>query len=1104
MLLATYTVTNLFDAGAGSLRTAIDEANAAPGADAIAFDVAGTIQLTSPLPEITDTLAIDGSTAPGFTSSPLVTIDFNASSGLVFAAGSDGSSLTSVSLGGSSDAGITLFSSTNTLEGNAIGVAANGLSATPNAAAGLVIAAGSSGNRIGTSTAGNLIGGNATQGILVYGDDNTIAANLIGLGVDGTTAIPNGSDGIRLVPGSNGNLIGNDDPVSSIDAFGTSSISLPVQTWTGIRGLDSGDFLITGTSNAGGVESGLLYVGPLEGSATGETYAVNFPGGTGTATSVYGPDDLGNGEVLLVGTYILAGDTTRYGFSFQGNLDTMADDLANPDNYTTIWNGSPINFLHSTMGGLAVGNYVTSDDPTETGRAFVYDLASEAFTELVFPGSVSNTAYGIWDNGDGSYTICGGFSQSPVNNVDNPLQPIGMASLVDYNQLTGTFSNWRGFSYAGYANPRTHFQGISSVEKGVYTLAGTALAAGDALTSGLASVTRATDGSFGDMTWVAIEPGPDVTGKPSPATANSVYGNAVVGVIIGDAGVTSYQAQVNVGFQLSNTISGNGGNGIAAIGSHNNVVAMNQIGTDIAGSAAIPNAANGILLTRGSSGNQLGGVATGGNDPTAGVFVRPPQGNLISGNTANGVAIQGAASSNTLAGNFIGTTASGNAALGNARDGVAIAGANGNTLLGTTFQQSPFVFYNVLSGNGSNGLRITNANTTTVQANFTGIGANNAVAVPNGRSGILANGTSAGIQAGGVIPMGNVTSGNSGHGIEIADQVSGFVSFNNFAGMAAFGGAIPNQLNGIQITATGGDNLIRTCLVAGNLGNGIVIGGDASGVIVEDTAAGTNASINVAIPNLGSGIVITGTAHGNAIGGFNPSVETKVHMSGNGRYGIEIRGYAYDNHIFNTIVGAGFQATELLPNGLGGIFIGQGTSGTVIGGSGPLMANRVLFNKGPGITLGKATATVVVGNEIRENTGDGLWINAGRDNMVGIPGTGNRITANGSNGIRVAGDTQGSVIVANQITASGGSGLQLTAAQNLAVGETPLDELFARLGVFWDGTSRTTANTILTSLAYGLLASGDCSGTSVIRNTILENALGNVDLTAATGITYVP
>ena len=41
-----------------------------------------------------------------------------------------------------------------------------------------------------------------------------------------------------------------------------------------------------------------------------------------------------------------------------------------------------------------------------------------AFTDIVFPGSISNTAYGIWDNGDGSYTIAGGFSQLPVNNAD--------------------------------------------------------------------------------------------------------------------------------------------------------------------------------------------------------------------------------------------------------------------------------------------------------------------------------------------------------------------------------------------------------------------------------------------------------------------------------------------------------------------------------------------------------------------------------------------------------------------------------------------------------------------------------------------------------------
>jgi hypothetical protein len=1105
-LLATYTVTNLLDAGVGSLRQAIDEANANAGGDQIAFAVAGTVQLASPLSPITDALTIDGSTAPGYTSLPLVTVDFNASPGLVLAAGSNGSVVRGLSLGGANGAGLTLFSSTNTLEANFIGVAADGLTAHSNATAGVIIAAGSSMNTIGSSAGGNLIGGNGTQGLLIYGDDNTVDSNLIGTALTGTTPLPNGSDGIRLVPGASGNLIGNDDPVLGIDYFGTTDVSLPVQTWTGIRGLADGQFLITGTSQSDGVESGLLYVGPLEGAAAAKAYAINYPGAPGTATSVYGPDDLGDGEIVLVGTYVLPGDTTRYGFSFRGNLATMDADIANPANYTTIWNGSPFNYVHSTMGGLAVGNYVTSDSPTETGRSFIYDLTSEEFvTDIVFPGSLSNTAYGIWDNGDGSYTIAGGFSELPVNNSTDPFEPLGLASLVDYNRLTGAFSNWRSFSYEGsdVGTPVTHFQGISSVEKGVYTLSADAVVVGASPAAGWATVTRNTNGSFGDMTWVEISAAEPVAGEPGITSANSVYGNAVIGVVATASGVSGYQSRVNLGKHPANVISGNAGNGIAVIGSSRNVIAMNHIGTDVSGTSAVPNALNGILLTRNAAGNTIGGTATANNDPTADVFARPPQGNLISGNTSNGVAIAAGATANTLMGNFIGTTASGNESLANARDGVAIASANGNALLGTTFRQSPFVFYNVLSGNAGNGLRITNANNTTVQANFFGISANNASAVPNGGSGILVNGSSANAIVGGVIPLGNVCSGNSGHGIHVADEASGFVSFNTFTGVAAFGGAVPNGLNGIQITATGGNNLIRTCIVSGNLGNGIVIGGDASGVTVEDTAAGTNTGIAYQVHNGGSGIVITGTAHRNAIGGYQPSVETNVHTSGNLRYGIEIRGNAYDNKIFNTVVGGGFFPETAIPNALGGIYVGQGTSGTVIGGSGPFTANRVVYNSGPGITLGKATRTVVLGNEIHQNVGDGLWINAGVENLIGLPGSGNTIISNQGNGIRIAGDTQGTRVMANQIMDSGLSGVSLTAAENLMVGESPLDSLLERLGIIWYGAT-DAANVIVTSAAYGLLASGDCSGTSVIRNTLRENSLGNVDITAATGITYVP
>ncbi|MFM8494065.1 MAG: beta strand repeat-containing protein, partial [Planctomycetia bacterium] len=444
---------------------------------------------------------------------------------------------------------------------------------------------------------------------------------------------------------------------------------------------------------------------------------------------------------------------------------------------------------------------------------------------------------------------------------------------------------------------------------------------------------------------------------------------------------------------------------------------------------------NGIVVTNRASGNLIGGFASAGNDPTGDVFVRPPQGNLISGNRETGVLIICNSTANTLSGNFVGTTASGNAALGNGADGVAIVNASGNALLGTTFPQDPFVFYNVLSGNGGNGLRITNSNDTIVQANFTGVGADNATVVANGGSGILVNGTSARTIVGGPIPLGNVNSGNNRYGIEVAGTASGFVAFNSFVGMVAFGEAAPNRLDGIRITSTGGNNLIRTCLVGGNLGNGIVIAGRATGVTVEDTSVGTDSKISAAIPNQGSGIVITDDAHGNTIGGFQASVQTKVHLSGNLRYGLEIIGNARNNRIINSVIGGGFEAFSSIPNTLGGIYVGPRTIGTIIGGTNPLEANRVLTNGGAGITISGSYGTVVLGNEIRSNAGTGILLAAARAATIGVVGAGNTIVAN---------------------------------------------------------------------TGYGLFASGNCFRTRVVRNTIVDNTLGNVDISSATGITYVP
>ena len=66
---ATFTVTSASDSGAGSLRQAITDANANPGADTIVFNIPGggvhTIVLTTWLPNTTDPVTVDGYTQPG-------------------------------------------------------------------------------------------------------------------------------------------------------------------------------------------------------------------------------------------------------------------------------------------------------------------------------------------------------------------------------------------------------------------------------------------------------------------------------------------------------------------------------------------------------------------------------------------------------------------------------------------------------------------------------------------------------------------------------------------------------------------------------------------------------------------------------------------------------------------------------------------------------------------------------------------------------------------------------------------------------------------------------------------------------------------------------
>ena len=1040
----TYVVSTLADSGPGSLREAIIAANAHKGADAIDFSVTGTISLKSALPAVTDSLELDGSSAPGYAGKPIVTLDFQNNAGLVVSVGADGSVIKSLSLVDSSGAGISLSASAV-----------------------------------------------------------TVAGNYIGLRADGVTIESNRGDGVAILAGSHDNLIGNDDPVKSIRYFTPAGISLqPVKGFQGLRGGNRpGEYLISGTTGDNG--DGLLFVGPIT-TTGGKSYPVRVPGAM--STSVYGPDNLGGNRVRLVGSYINSGSDTRHGFMFEG---TTTDLTNGTGTYTTIdVAGATFTYVHSTMGGLAVGNAEgpTVGDPQGTGEAFLYDVATKQFIgDIRFPDSISSTAYGIWHNGGTSYTICGGFSRLSID----PNQPLGQGFLVDYDASTGQFSHWKALNYPKGFDVVTHFEGISSTEAGVYTLAASSVHTGSALPGSFVTVRRNADGSFSDGVWV------DVAYPGSAATiTTSVSGSALTGFGLGvNGGVQVFQATVDSGFQLSNVISGNRGAGISitGAGATNNHVAMNFIGTDVTGTLRRGNGGNGVVITAGATGNLIGGEATGGNDPTKGVFVRPPQGNLISGNYANGVLISEGAESNQLSGNYVGTTVSGLAPLGNTLDGVAIVGADNNSLLGTTLNQNPFVFYNVLSGNGGNGLRITDSDNTTVYANFMGLGRNNKTPVPNGGNGLLVSGNSQGVTLGGVIPLGNVISGNKGNGIEIRDTASGVNSWNSFVGMVSFGGAAANGKNGILITSTNPAfdlnhqqtwNIIRTSLIGGNVGNGIEISGNASGVQITDTAVGTNWFIMRPLANGGSGIVIGGTAHNIALGGFQPSIEqfdtsASVHLGGNKGYGLEIRDLAHDVTVFNTVVGAGvgllgpsLQKAVQLPNGKGGISIGPGVSDVAIG-SGLSVPNgysaAVAYNNGVGITIDGASNISLEGTKVENNAKGGIQIKGGTNVLIGTETAPNLISGNTGFGVLASGTLTGSAVSGNLITRNTGNGVRLQAAKGLLVG----------------GTANGSGNTITRNKAFGLYAAGDCSGSMVEGNTIARNIAGNTNVAKSSGLIVV-
>jgi Peptidase family C25/Calx-beta domain len=305
-------------------------------------------------------------------------------------------------------------------------------------------------------------------------------------------------------------------------------------------------------------------------------------------------------------------------------------------------------------------------------------------------------------------------------------------------------------------------------------------------------------------------------------TISSLGGNIISGNFIGtdptgtvdegnfSSGIEVNTSTNNIGLTSAagrNVISGNDGQGITIQGVNttlNNVVG-NFVGTNVAGTGSLGNAAGGVHISGGAHDNTVGGAVTG-------------RGNVISGN-GGGVQITGPnTNNNTVQGNYIGTDVTGTLSVGNSEAGVSLSdSASSNTIGGSAAGAG-----NVISGNTGTfnipaGVVITDLNTNSnmVQGNFIGVAADGASPLGNtgggagGCQGVMIIANAQNNIIGGVAPgAGNIIANNFGNGVEVYDYTAplGSTTGNSIRGNSIYG----NTLLGINLLVNGENPTLGT------------------------------------------------------------------------------------------------------------------------------------------------------------------------------------------------------------------------------------------------------------------------------------------------------
>ena len=227
---------------------------------------------------------------------------------------------------------------------------------------------------------------------------------------------------------------------------------------------------------------------------------------------------------------------------------------------------------------------------------------------------------------------------------------------------------------------------------------------------------------------------------------------------------------------------------------------------------------------------------------------------------------------------------------------------------------------------------------------------------------------------------------------------------------------IPETFTSDTVLVYSSSNQLKNISFTGFDWNGLtLLYPDATNNTISGCWFGIDATGTNAAPNAYQGILIAAGAGGNIIGGTN-ALQRNI-LSGNTQYGVFITdSNTTGNVVLGNYLGTDFSGSNALANGLSGVFIGNGASGNIIGGTDALGRNVLSGNSQYGVIIASnTTGNVVLGNYIGVNAGGslmvsnalgGVFLAAGASqNLIGgtNAGAGNVISGNLGNGILLRG-----------------------------------------------------------------------------------------------------